>query len=165
MLPVGHVGRQGGVGWVAPPVLAQPFEQGPADNDVQGGQPAGVALRLGARQPGPALVGAEGSARAVAEQAAPVPRAGVVGVGRGGRHVGAKASGAGGDGLCIGQSSPFLGWTKGRGGLAPGRAKPWQDRACKKRPDGRLSEPRRTEMILRLSRYDLARPQGGPWHF
>ena len=36
--------------------------------------------------------------------------------------------------LYVGQSGPFLGGAKGLGGLAPGRAKPSQDRACKKQP-------------------------------
>ncbi len=97
------------MGGVAPPVHAQPLEQDPADIDVQGGQPAGAALQLGALQPGPALVGAEGSARAVAKQAAPVPGAGMVGVGRGRRHTVATASGVGSNGLYVRQSDPFLG--------------------------------------------------------
>ena len=46
------------------------------------------------------------------------------------------ASGGGHGRLCVGQSGPFLGGAKVLGGLAPGRANPWQDRACKSRPIG-----------------------------
>lgn len=45
-----------------------------------------------------------------------------------------KASKGGHGRLCVGQSGPFLGGAKVRGGLALERADPSQDRACKSRP-------------------------------
>ena len=58
----------------------------------------------------------------------------MVGVGIMWAHADTGALKRGGNGLYVGQSGPFLGGAKGLGGLAPGRARPSQDRACKKRP-------------------------------
>ena len=65
--------------------------------------------QIGARQPGPALVRTERLTRTVAEQAAPVPRAGVMQVGRGWIDTCPQASRVGNGRLYVRQRDSFLG--------------------------------------------------------
>lgn len=126
---------------VALPVFAEPPQQGLGNEQVERGQPPSPALQVGARLPGAPFVSRQRPPRPVAEHAVPSPRAGMAGIGQAWGHAGTEVSGAGGNGVCVGQSNPFLGWTKVQKGAGARTCRTVaRNGACKTWPDRRPSE-------------------------